>query len=270
MQQIATFYQYRKRDRLEKIKALLDNEVKLRNDIIELSADTPDPLMVAKKYNDEYIALICALFSYGNAKLIVKFLNSLDFDLLEQSDEVIQNSLKNHYYRFQNSDDVSALFIAIKRLKKENSLENIFKSAYDVNSDVLEGISKIIESILKVYEYSSKGYKFLVGTPPKRDKNAAIKQIGNAPYKRYNMFLRWMVRKDNLDMGLWKNVDKKDLILPLDTHTFKVSLKLGLLTRKTYDLKSAILITETLKEFDKKDPIKYDFALYRIGQENIL
>jgi len=84
------------------------------------------------------------------------------------------------------------------------------------------------------------------------------------------MFLRWMVRDDNLDMGLWKNVNKKDLILPLDTHTFKVSLKLGLLKRKTYDLKSAILITEALKNFNNEDPIIYDFALYRIGQEKIV
>lgn len=84
------------------------------------------------------------------------------------------------------------------------------------------------------------------------------------------MFLRWMVRDDNLDLGLWKKVDKKDLIIPLDTHTFKVSQKLGLLQRKTYDLKSAILLTQKLKEFDNQDPIKYDFALYRIGQEQIL
>ena len=84
------------------------------------------------------------------------------------------------------------------------------------------------------------------------------------------MFLRWMVRDDNLDMGLWKNIYKKDLILPLDTHTFKVSQRLGLLTRKSYDLKSAVLITDKLKEFDKNDPIKYDFAIYRLGQEKLL
>ena len=83
------------------------------------------------------------------------------------------------------------------------------------------------------------------------------------------MYLRWMIRDDNLDLGLWKNIDKKDLILPLDTHTFKVSQKLGLLTRKNYDLKSALLITDKLKEFDKLDPIKYDFSLYRIGQEKM-
>lgn len=75
---------------------------------------------------------------------------------------------------------------------------------------------------------------------------------------------------DCLDLGLWKNVRTADLILPLDTHTFKVSQKLGLLERKNYDLKSALLITQKLKEFDVFDPIKYDFALYRLGQEKLL
>ena len=255
---------------LKNVKKLLDTEVKNRNNIDELSSDSPDPLMIAKKNNDEYIALICALFAYGNAKLIVKFLESLDFDLLNQSDEKIQKSLKNHYYRFQNHEDISVFFIALKRLKKKNSLEEIFKMGYDENNEVLEGISKIIQSVLEVYEYNSAGYKFLVGSVPKRDKNGKIKYIGNSPYKRYNMFLRWMVREDNLDMGLWKGVEKKDLLLPLDTHTFKVSHKLGLLSRKTYDLESARLITESLKKFNNEDPIKYDFAIYRIGQEKIL
>jgi len=255
---------------MKNIKQLLDNEVNNRNNVDELSDESPDPLMIARKYKDEYIALICALFSYGNAIQIVKFLSSLDFDLLDKSDEDITKTLKNHYYRFQNHKDVSAFFIAIKRLKKENSLENIFKTGYDKNHDILEGISKIIQSVLEVYEYYSEGYKFLIGRLPKRDKNGTIKYKGNSSYKRYNMFLRWMVREDNLDMGLWKGVDKKDLILPLDTHTFKVSQKLGLLTRKTYDLESARLITESLKKFDLNDPMKYDFAIYRLGQEKMI
>jgi uncharacterized protein (TIGR02757 family) len=245
---------------MDNIKELLDNEVKYRNNLEEISIEKPDPLLIAKKNNDEYIALICALFSYGNAHQIVKFLNSLDFNLLNQSEEKIKSTLKNHYYRFQKPDDVIALFIAIKRLKSKESLENIFKSGYDKNHDVLEGISKIIQNVVEVFEYYSEGYKFLIGTAPKRDKNKKIKHVGNSCYKRYNMFLRWMVREDNLDMGLWKNVNKKDLILPLDTHTFKVSLKLGLLQRKTYDLKSALLITEALKKFNNEDPIRYDFA----------
>lgn len=80
------------------------------------------------------------------------------------------------------------------------------------------------------------------------------------------MYLRWMVRNDELDLGLFKNIDKKDLLIPLDTHTHKVSLKLKLLKRKIYDFKSVLELTRSLKKFDPQDPIKYDFALYRIGQ----
>lgn len=251
------------------LKQLLDNEVNKRNCKDELCFEKPDPLFVAKPYNDEYIALICALFAYGNAGQIIKFLASLDFSLLNENEETIKKTLKSHYYRFQSSNDVIEFFITIKRLKQQNSLENIFKTGYDKDLNAIEGIKSIIEAMMKINDYYSDGYKFLIGTLPKLDKNKNIKLIGNAPYKRYNMFLRWMVRSDNLDMGLWKNVDKKDLILPLDTHTFKVSQKLGLLHRRTYDLKSAFLVTSKLKEFDSNDPIKYDFALYRLGQEKI-
>ena len=255
---------------MQNIKQLLDDEVKKRDSVSELSLDKPDPLMIAKQHNDEYISLICALFAYGNAGQIVNFLSSLDFNLLDSSEENIKKTLKNHYYRFQNSDDIISFFIALRRLKQQNSLEDIFKIGYDKENNILEGISKIIHNVLDSFEYYSAGYKFLIGKEPKRDKNGSIKLIGNSAYKRYNMFLRWMVRSDNLDMGFWKGVDKKDLILPLDTHTFKVSQKLGLLNRKTYDLKSAVLITEKLREYDPIDPIRYDFALYRLGQEKIL
>lgn len=252
------------------VKKLLDFEVKNRNSKKELSFDKPDPLLVVKKYNDEYISLICALFSYGNAKLIVKFLSSLDFSLLEKSEKEIKNKLNDKYYRFQNHEDVVNFFLSIKRLKDKGSLQGIFLQGYTKDNSCLNGIISIIEAIKSVNTYESKGYNFLIGKIPKRDKQGNIKQIGNSPYKRYNMFLRWMVRCDNLDLGLWKKVNKKDLILPLDTHTFKVGQKLGLLNRKTYDLKSAILITNKLKEFDELDPLKYDFALYRLGQEKII
>ena len=251
---------------MKNIKKLLDEEVAFRNTSTELNYDKPDPLLIAKRYQDEYISLVCALFAYGNAKHIVKFLDSLDFILLDKDEDTIKKELTT-LYRFQNNEDVVNFFIALRRLKQEDSLENIFLQGYKKENSILEGIDSIIKNIQKSNPYYSDGYKFLISKELKRDKSGKIKFIGNSPYKRYNMFLRWVVRKDNLDMGLWSNVDKKDLILPLDTHTFKVSQKLGLLSRKTYDLQSAILITEKLKEFDSKDPIKYDFALYRIGQE---
>lgn len=252
------------------IKELLDQEVCNRNNNCELSYDKPDPLLVASRYKDEYIILLCALFAYGNARLIVKFLDSLDFSLLDADEDTIDKALDGYYYRFQNSEDVKTIFKVFAKMKKENSLNNIFVDAYKKENNILEGLDAVISKIHKIAKYKSQGFTFLVSSPFKRDKEGKIKQIGNAPYKRWNMYLRWMVRKDNLDMGLWSGIDTKDLLLPLDTHTFKVSQKLGLLTRKTYDLKSALLITEKLKEFDEADPIKYDFALYRIGQEKVL
>jgi len=245
------------------LKERLDSEVNVRNSSQELSDEKPDPLLVARKYREDDIALICALFAYGNARLIVKFLNSLNFSLLNEDDEIVKKELSNHYYRFQKSEDVIAIFIALKRLREIESLENIFTSAYKEKNFVMDGINSVINEIHKVYPHDTQGYNFLIGKPFE-------KLSGSGAYKRWHMFLRWMVRKDELDMGLWKNIDKSDLIMPLDTHTFNVALKLGLLERKTYDLKAAIELTQTLKKFDEEDPVRYDFALYRIGQEKIV
>ncbi len=242
------------------IKQILDIEVDARDSADELSEDKLDPLIVAKKYNDEYIALICALFAYGNAKLIVKFLRSLDFSLIDSDEDTIKEKLKGKYYRFQKEDDVVAIFIALSRLKKQTNLNELFVKEYNKANDIEKSIYYCINKIYEQFDHKSQGYNFLVGNPNSK----------NSPLKRWNMYLRWMVRNDNLDMGLWQGINKKDLLLPLDTHTFKVSQKLGLLSRKTYDMKAVKLITNKLKEFDSNDPMKYDFAIYRIGQEKIL
>ena len=244
----------------KELKALLDREANSRNSLDELSYQKPDPLLIASRYKDEKIALISALFAYGNAKQIVKFLDSLDFWLLERSEDEIKEGLANSYYRFQKSEDVIALFIALKRLSENGeSIESIVYNGYKSSKDIRDGLKSLIIKIKDIYPHSSSGYDFLIG-----------KLNSSAPFKRYMMYFRWMVRRDNLDMGLWSKIDKRDLIIPLDTHTHKVSLKLGLINRKSYDMKSAILLTEKLKEFDSNDPVKYDFALYRIGQEGLI
>ena len=221
--------------------------------------------MIARRYKDERISLICSLFAYGKASLIVKFLENLDFSLLEANEDKIFKDLKNKYYRFQNHKDIANLFISLKRLQDIDSLENIFYEGYKKEKNVIDGLRELILNIKKVNPYESKGYNFLIGKPPPKEKYSQT-----SPFKRYNMFFRWMVREDNIDFGLWKKVEKKDLIIPLDTHTFNVSKKLGLLQRKTYDLKAAIELTNNLKKFDKNDPVKYDFAIYRLGQENLI
>jgi len=242
---------------------MLDEEVSSRNSSSEISYDKPDPLLIATQHKDETISLICALFAYGNAKLIVKFLDAFDFSLLEASDEVIKKSVSSYYYRFQNFKDVASILIALKRLKEVDSIENIFYEGYRREENILEGLWNFIEQLNAVYAYDSRGYKFLTGSVPKKINGAGT-------YKRYLMYLRWMVRDDSLDLGLWSKINKKDLLMPLDTHTFKVSQKLGLLKRKTYDMKAVLELTETLKKFDASDPIKYDFALYRLGQEKLI
>ena len=245
------------------LKQRLDAEVLKRNRVGEVSYERLDPIFVAHRYNDERIALICALFAYGNVRSIVAFLDSLDFDLLGCSDEQIKKKLSRHYYRFQKGEDVVALFIALKRLYNESTLEELFVSGYKREHNVLDGLREVIARLERLYPHSSRGYGFLLS-------KVGAKTKGAGALKRWMMYLRWMVRDDAIDMGLWSGVSRADLIIPLDTHTFHVSRKLGLLERKTYDLQAAIELTKKLKEFDPQDPLKYDFALYRLGQEKIV
>lgn len=245
------------------IKERLDIEVNKRNCNGEVCEERLDPIIVAHRYKDDTISLICALFAYGNVKQIVRFLNSLDFSLLQKSEDDIRESLKGHYYRFQKSDDVIAIFIALKRLNEKTTLQETFKTGYKEKKDVVDGINNIIRTLKEIYPHNTQGYNFLIS-------QITLKTKGAGALKRWMMYLRWMVREDNIDMGLWSEIDRSDLIIPLDTHTFNISKRLGLLNRKSYDLQAAIELTCKPKEFDKDDPLKYDFALYRIGQEKLL
>lgn len=248
---------------MKSLKSLLDEQFLLRNTKLELSQNAhPDPIQIASIKKDESISLLCALFAYGNAKNIVKFLNSLDFSLLNLDEKTIKKELKNHIYRFQNSTDIANAFISLRRLKNESSLEEIFISSYKKDQNVMNAVNEILKTLHKINKFSSFGYDFLFGK--------IFQKEPISPFKRWNMYLRWMVRDDELDFGLWKSVDTKDLLIPLDTHTHKVALKLGLLQRKTYDFKAVLELTSSLKKFDPKDPVKYDFAIYRMGQSGFV
>jgi uncharacterized protein (TIGR02757 family) len=247
---------------LEEVKEFLDLEVERRNREGELSFERPDPLIVAREWRDERVALVSALFAYGKAELILKFLQSLPFSLLDGDEKEIERELSKKYYRFQKGEDIVGLFLALQRV---GNLEEIFLKGYRKEESILDGVASLVENLYKVHPHRSKGYTFLLGKSPDKRKVS-----GFSPLKRWNLFLRWMVREDSLDMGLWKGVKRRDLLVPLDTHTFNISQKLGLLERKTYDLKAVIELTEKLKEFDQEDPVKYDFAIYRVGQEKLL
>jgi len=257
----------------KELKKLLDKEYELRNSKKELNKDKPDPLLVARKYMDEKIILTCALFAYGNAKQIVKFLNKLPFDLIDRpvSENTIREKLKGLKYRFQNEEDIIQWFLILKEIRneekslqkgrepKESMIYKIILKEYEESKDIIKSIKKVITYIYSKTKYNSKGLEFLIGRIDTK-----------SPLKRWNMFMRWMVRKDNLDLGYWKEISPEDLIIPLDTNLFNIGKKLGLIKRKSYDLQSAIEITNNLKNFNEKDPLKYDFVLYRIGQEKLL
>jgi uncharacterized protein (TIGR02757 family) len=220
-----------------------------------------DPLLIAKDLPDD-AALICALFAYGNVKAMIKFLRSLNFDLLDADTQTIRGELNDRYYRFQSICDVQDIFIAFAKMRKENVvLEELFTNAYNENG-FLFALSNMIAVLRKYANSKTRGTDFLLSKP------FDFRNLKNvSALKRYLMFLRWVVRKDFPDLGRWKGVKTSDLLIPLDTHSFTQASKLGLLTRKSADLLSSIELTEKLKEFDRGDPVKYDFALYRLGQK---
>lgn len=244
---------------MREIQIRLDQEVALRNCADELCENKPDPLMIAREVGNEYHALTCALFAYGNVRAIVSLLRSFDPTWIDASEEDISIATQGYYYRFQTTEDIRQWFITLGRLKRSTGVEETFKYGYE-RGGVLEGLSHLITTLYDLNPYRSSGYTFLIGKP--------ITNLSTtSAMKRWMMYLRWMVRHDALDMGLWSAVSPSELIMPLDTHTFSVSRKFGLLNRKQCDLKAALELTQTLRCFDPSDPVKYDFALYRLGQE---
>ncbi|MDD2267384.1 TIGR02757 family protein [Sulfuricurvum sp.] len=247
---------------MKAIQDYLDAEVAARNCEDELCFERPDPLLIARRSMDQHHALTCALFAYGSAKAIVAFLSSLEDDLYDTNESDLRHKLKGKYYRFQTTEDIVQWFRTLGALREIGGAEKVFMQGYK-ETGIIGGVTSLISTLYDLNSYRSTGYQFLIGKP--------IDTVNKASaMKRWMMYLRWMVRHDALDMGLWKEVKQSDLIMPLDTHTFNVSRRLGLLERKQCDMKAAIELTEMLKRFDPLDPLKYDFALYRIGQEKLL
>ena len=160
---------------MSELKSLLDAHVLSKNTNSGLF-DAPDPLQVATKFKEQNIALICALFAYGNAKMIVKFLNSLEFSLLDESEQNIKKNLSNFKYRFQNENDVREIFITLSRLKKEGNIEEILRQGLAKNGEMIEGVNELIKFIYRLNSYRSDGYEFFFGK--------SFSKEPQSPYKR--------------------------------------------------------------------------------------
>jgi uncharacterized protein (TIGR02757 family) len=165
-------------------------------------------------------------------------------------------------YRFNNEKDVLCLVYLLSRvLVKKGSLKNLFYQHYRAGHDdiglALTGFRDYFMNFNTSPVYGKdirpKGLSFF----PSPEKGSACKRV--------NLFLRWMVRKKDIDIGVWDRISPAKLIIPLDTHIAKVSKCLGLTQRSASDWKTAREITESLKRFDPEDPLKYDFSLCHHG-----
>lgn len=254
----------------------LQKKLEFHYNAFDKSSIEPDPLQFLHRYknpNDiEIVGFISSVFAFGNVKLINNKLE-LIFQKLGSSPYKKIKSLtfsksveisKDLSYRFYTETDVAMFLYLLKLiLIKYNSLKSLFLLGYKPNDKNLKNaISEFSENSLLILKENgfniTNGIKFMFANP----------KSGSAT-KRFNLFLRWMIRKDELDFGLWNEIPTNKLVIPVDTHIAKISLKLGLTKRKNINWKTAEEITDKLKKYDAYDPVKYDFAICHIGMRKL-
>jgi len=250
---------------LDRLYTTFDFELHRKKDPIEF------PHRYKKNKDIETVAFITALFSYGKVDIFKSFLEAVfhvmgssPFDFLRQFTKIKGNRLfKGFKYRFNTDADLVLLLLTLKKvLSRSGSLGEVFIRYYrESERDMRASLTGFVEDLFRTacsIERPGRGMRHLFPSP----------KSGGA-CKRLNLFLRWMVRDHDVDLGLWKGIQKSDLIIPLDTHIGRVSRCIGLTKRKSSDWRTALEITEALKRFDPLDPLKYDFALCHQGISGI-
>lgn len=231
----------------------------------------PDPICFPNKYKNyhdiEASAFISSIFAYGNIKQIMNVLEQIDNSFQNKPYEFIINYdgffKKNHsiIYRFFSTEDINNLFYGLRKIYSNYfSLKDLFLLYYFPSENLKETISFFSKNILKIMgeKNNSNGINFMFPDPAK-----------GSTCKRMNMFLRWMIRKDEIDFGLWKEFSPSELVIPVDTHIAKISKEIGLTKLQVANWKMAEDITNKLKLISPSDPVKYDFALCHLGMRKI-
>lgn len=222
----------------------------------------PDPLEFLYEYDDvrdrEIVALIASSLAYGRVRQILKSVGTVlkvmgpspSKYIQETSPERIHKAFKEFKHRFTTGEDISCLLLGIKALTKQfGSLEGCFMAGLKQNDhNVLSALSHFEKQI------ACEACLNLIPVPGRK-----------SACKRLNLFLRWMVRQDEVDPGGWKKVPRSKLIIPLDTHMHRIAMELGFTKRKQANLTAALEITEAFKRIEPDDPVKYDFVLTRFG-----
>jgi uncharacterized protein (TIGR02757 family) len=258
------------------IKDFLDAKVEqynhpgfIENDPISI------PHLFTKKQDIEIMGFWAAMLAWGQRKTIInkcKELISLmdnaphDF-IIHHQEKDLKRFLNFKHRTFNATDTLYFIHFFREFYLKYESLEEAFmqSSVFKSHSSNLEDCRLGTEDLLNNFRNNF----FSLPDFPQRTKKHVTSPEQNSTCKRLNMFLRWMVRKDNagVDFGVWSKIKMPDLMCPLDLHVDRVSRKLGLIERKQTDWKTTVELTEKLKELDPLDPAKYDFALFGLGIE---
>lgn len=243
-----------------KLKSFLDGlyYVYQRRELIN-----PDPLHFLYSYKNvkdlEIVGLIASSLAYGRVAQIMKSISKI-LPLLTDEPHKFLTSSRNFdvvpadfKHRFTTGHDINVLLKNIADVQKNyGSLENFFEKCLNASE---KNIFTALDEFSEKLSTGKTPGSFPLVTAPK-DGSAC---------KRLFLFLKWLVRHDDVDPGGWNVISPRDLIVPTDTHMHNIAMKLGFTRRKNADLKCAVEITEGFREICPDDPAKYDFVLTRFG-----
>jgi uncharacterized protein (TIGR02757 family) len=248
------------REPLERLYREFDYQGRVAADAIQYPLRYPDPR------DREIVALLTACLAYGRVDLFGRALEHVlgvmrsphafvrDFDPAASAD-----AFRGFVYRFNRPRDMVAFCVAARDvLVRHGSLERCFVAGDpDPGGPIRPALEAFVESFLaadlaRVFPGGrlSRGYRHLFPRPS-----------AGGPCKRLHLFLRWMVRREPPDLGLWTSVSPSRLLIPVDTHVENMSRAIGLTRRRSRTWRMAEEITGRLAAVDPVDPVKYDFAL---------
>jgi uncharacterized protein (TIGR02757 family) len=235
----------------------------------------PDPLELLYEHENpedqEIVGLVAACLAYGRvAQIIASVRRAVTAlvppvrrgapappraALLRASEPDIRARLAGFTHRFTTGPEMASLLIAARRaIREHDTLEALFRAGMaPEDRTILPALSRFVES-LRGYAGSADACASLLSSP-----------ADGSACKRLNLYLRWMVRRDAVDPGPWTSVSPALLVVPLDTHMFRIARALGLTERNQPNLKTALEITEGFARLTPRDPVRYDFSLTRLG-----
>tara|TARA_B110000003_G_scaffold266026_1_gene292496 strand:+ start:7955 stop:8725 length:771 start_codon:yes stop_codon:yes gene_type:complete len=246
----------------KELKNFLELKVETYNRASFIKSDPIQiPHLYSKKEDIEIAGFLSATIAWGNRKMIIRnskrmmeIMENSPFDFIMNHSDRDLESISDFVHRTFNSIDFQYFIKSIQNIyKNHKGLENILKP--------FEGEENYQNSIANF-----KNIFFQLPHETRTEKHIS-NPLKNSAAKRIHMFLRWMVRKDRMgvDFGIWKTHSPAYLSCPLDLHSGNVARKLGILKRKQNDWKAVYELDTKLREFDKIDPVKYDFALFGLG-----